>query len=505
MIRGLLLMVMMAIRFCIWGQPLDTLRLGSTQVAADGRSAADSLSHIAGETSDRMDSLLRASMHRRKVDSLTVLIWGNNLKEKIQQQFSEQRITRLGDSLRSVGIPSPSIDEYADSLKSCSNNMVGLVANRQDELHRRLTLRYNRWASSARKFSYDTVSGTISDSARLKIPSMAQPNLVTPEIAGFSELTDIPTLVPTDFEDLDIPMEVIRIGGPEALPNFEQLSDWDSGLGELSVPELAVPSTIRQLGTDPGGAIEAAALQNAEVQTVTQEMEAGRAAALPPISPEEIRAIGSPGELEKLGGDVAVDHLAGRQNELNGAMTQMGMYKKKYSSLGSLADVKMNSWLPVNGLKGKPFKERFRVGLNIGAKSSGDTVLIDIYPNASYRVTGRIEAGLSLFYRLRMAAATFDQQRPVWGVSSFAVVRTFKSLFVRLELEASNWPSASAQQEAPQRDWRWNPYAGLQSSFKIGKRWIGLVQMMYGFDQSLKDVFPERLSARAGIQYKLTR
>jgi len=44
---------------------------------------------------------------------------------------------------------------------------------------------------------------------------------------------------------------------------------------------------------------------------------------------------------------------------------------------------------------------------------------------------------------------------------------------------------------------------GIQTNFKLSKRLIGNVQMLYNFDSSLKDGFPEKLTARVGVQYAL--
>ncbi len=51
--------------------------------------------------------------------------------------------------------------------------------------------------------------------------------------------------------------------------------------------------------------------------------------------------------------------------------------------------------------------------------------------------------------------------------------------------------------------WRWSFYTGIQTNFKISKKWTGNVQMLYNFDSSLKDGFPEKMAARVGVQYNL--
>jgi hypothetical protein len=130
---------------------------------------------------------------------------------------------------------------------------------------------------------------------------------------------------------------------------------------------------------------------------------------------------------------------------------------------------------------------------------------LDFYPNASYRITGRLEAGLGAVYRVRVNTSTgeFYQHNPVWGITSFAVVKTFRSIMLRFEMDGNSYPKTALPDQTLYRDWRWTFHSGIQSNFKLGKQWTGIVQLLYNFDNNLKDGFPEKLTMRAGVQYRL--
>ena len=77
---------------------------------------------------------------------------------------------------------------------------------------------------------------------------------------------------------------------------------------------------------------------------------------------------------------------------------------------------------------------------------------------------------------------TFDQRNPVWGLSTFAVVKTFKSIFLRFEMDGNSFPKTTAPDQSSYRDWRWTFHSGIQTNFKLGKLWTGNIQMLYNFD-----------------------
>lgn len=83
------------------------------------------------------------------------------------------------------------------------------------------------------------------------------------------------------------------------------------------------------------------------------------------------------------------------------------------------------------------------------------------------------------------------------------MVKTFRSVYIRFESDATSYPEYTNTEGEAYRDWRWTFLSGIQTNFKLSRQLSGNIQMLYNFDKSLKDVFSDRLSLRFGVQYKL--
>lgn len=473
---------------------------------------SDSLTHQAKAfeqvASRKFDSLASLASASRWRDSLSVSSWSADMQKAIEHSLSTERITLFSDSLRRKGLPEPAIARHADSLLRKKESLLNEVAGQQTKLQKRLTSRYDEWSSSLReKFNLDSAGVRLPGLDKSSLPQVR--NTGTSSIPGSNtpDIPVMPALESADFASLGMSPELTSIGGSSAIPSTDQLGEW-----QKSVPAMADPggmlndqlSTIKGITTDPGAAAEKAAGQVVEVNDAAKGLREAEHLKTNNEMLKTAEQMKDPNASMEMGKQQAMDHFAGQEAALQGAMKQMSKYKQKYSSLGSLSEIKKNDWLPKNGLKGKPFRERFRIGLNLGYKG-GDTLLFDLFPNASYRITGRIEAGLGAIYRIRVIQKPFgfDQHDPVWGMTSFVIVKTFKSVFIRVEMDGNSFPVNGSSDHPAYRDWRWSFYSGIQTNFKLSKRLIGNVQMLYSFDYSLKDKFPEQLRARVGVQYKL--
>ncbi len=481
------------------GQRLDTGRADSLLQRIDhqGKTLLDSINSI-------------ASINRYR-DSLRILVWSDSLRQRVNLRYDSRAIASIVDSLRRIRIPHLSITHSTDSLVRVRETFLKEVSEKQRTLQESVLGRYTRWSESIRsRFNLDSAGARPPG-----LPSGA--NAVTlpdPALAGGTQapgtsvdLPQIPSLQTEDFSGLGVSPELKAVGGDLALPNAQQLSALDSYLPEMPDPMKEINGQIagaKAFKDNPGDAVEKTATNIAEVKQATSALKEAEA------MKQQSEALNVAGELNS-GEDgaalrkEAMNHLAGQEKVLQSAMSQMAKYKKKYSSIGILSEIPKNNWLPRNGLKGQPFQKRFRVGLNSGFKPQGDTLHMDLYPNASYRITGRIEAGLGANYRLCIDSdpLALKQQNATWGLHVFTMVKTFKSVFIRVELDGNNLFKSETADHPAYRDWRWAFHTGVQTNFKLGKRWTGNVQMLYNFDSSLKDGFPEKLSPRIGVQYSL--
>lgn len=487
----------------------------SQDVAVQMTSQADSVLHHRILKSGtwqikRIDSIRSRDALSQLRDSLKIARWSDSLRSRIESKFAQGHLERKLDSLRMLKLQEPRIKGFSDSLIARKTGLLTEVGEKQKALQGKLSDRYGDWMKRVRD-RFDL------DSAGVKAPKPSLPGVELPagqmpsqfNVPGLNAvapgLPAMPALNSEDFSSLGLSKELSSIAGPLAVPSTDRLRSWDNNIPSLpmSINEFAGRAgEVKSMTKDPDKIAKTA------VQQVSEVSAAGKAlneAEKLKSDNEAMKVADQMKDLDATANKEVTNHLKGKDKAVQGAMEQVAKYKMKYSSLGSLADIKKNDWLPRNGLKGQSFRERIRLGLHTGVKSISDTLLLDFYPNASYRITGRLEAGLGAIYRVRVNTKdfTFDQHDPVWGMSAFTVVRTFKFIFLRFEMDGNSFPKTASPDQSSYRDWRWTFHSGIQTNFKLGKQWTGNIQMLYNFDSSLKDGFPERLAMRAGVQYKL--
>ncbi len=464
---------------------------------------AESVGRISSKAKDSLNSLASLSRFR---DSLTINAWSDSLRAKVRDRFSMNQLDRFADSLRSLRVPEPLIARSADSLLRQKTSLLEEVGEKQLGLQQMVSARYQTWTTSLRrKYNLDSAGAKLPNAdfgtSAFTPPGTDLPSMHSDQPTG---LPHLPALESSDFGSLSVSPGLSAIGGPLTIPSAPQLGEWQKELPTMpdAMGELQVMS-YKDLASDPSDAIEKGVTQIGEADNATKQLAEAEKVKEQAEVLKAAEQLKDPASVK----EQAVNHFAGKEAELQGAVSQVAKYKKKYSSIGSLSEIPKNDWLPRNGLKGKPFIERFRPGMNLGVHGNSDTVLVDIYPNVAYRITGRIESGLGGIYRLRVPTNPFgfDQQQPVWGVAIFMVVKTFRSVFIRLETDGTSHVKQNAAEQSSYRDWRWSFHTGIQTNFKISKRVTGNVQALYNFDSSLKDGFPERLTARLGVQYKLKK
>ncbi len=466
----------------------------------DTQPLSDTLQH-------HLDSLSRVASVSRFTDSLRVNAWSDGLRRQVNLKFGTKGVNARVDSLARAGVPTAKIIAYKDSLSQKGKSLLNEINTRQGSLQEKVSARYNNWFNSARKkYNLDSMNvktPALPSSALPDIPN--QSNLNVPQVSAL-DASPIPELNSSDFAALPLSPDLKQVAGDFTIPTDTQLKSLDSQLpntNDLVQQYAGQLGEVKSSLKDPGTAAEKQVSQLAETQGISSQAsamnqlnsnEAMQAA-------EKLKGADSPEALLP----AAVDHFAGKEVVLQQAMDQMAKYKDKYPSLPSIADVK-KTWWPHNSLKGVPFRDRIRAGINLGFRSVPDTLLMDFFPNASYRISGRFEAGMGFLYRLRVNTRefSFNQQNPVWGWNTFVVAKTFKSVFLRVEMDGTSY-TRTRTDNATYRDWRWSFLSGIQTNFRIATQWSGNVQMLYNFDSQLKDGFAEKLYVRLGVQYKWER
>ena len=499
-------------------------RLGLSRADSIIDRANTRLEGFQSDISHKFDSLKGKANLQRFKDSLNIRGWATGMKMKVINKVSLDSIefTSKIDSLQGLGLPFERQRTQYDSLQRKKAALIGEIKGKQQELQQKVSQRYDGWTKNIRtSLKLDSLGVKLPGSDLSKklpvelrdptngigLPNVGGiPNTNLPN-AGLTELPGIPALNDKDFANLGLSNDLAKTGGNISLPSMDQLHQWDQSIPSFSGSDGQMKEYAQML-KDPSKAAEGAVSQIGAAQEVSKELahaeqlkQQNEALQLAEKmkNPESMK-----GEVKKLATAEAVNHFTGQEKVLKGAMSQMSKYKKKYARIGSLSEIKKKYWLPVNSLKGKPFRDRFRVGMHAGVQRLKDTVIVDFYPNASYRISGRLEMGAGAIYRLREETKSWslDQRNPVWGLAGFGIFKAFKSTYLRAEVDANSYSKPAADDIPSAREWRFSFLAGTQTNFKISKSFTGNVQMLFNFDRNIKDAFPEGLTTRIGAQYK---
>ncbi|MFN5431027.1 MAG: hypothetical protein ACK498_09845 [Cyclobacteriaceae bacterium] len=438
--------------------------------------------------------------------------------------------------------PPTFVQRKIDSLQNKQQALLNEISAKQNQLQEKLNTRYKKWgrkldslglktpteafakvdgintniSSIGTNGQLNTLNPKLPIAPNVNFPSASLPN--TPTFAKASvgapnasmPNAPIPSLNSNDFANLNLSKDLSNVGGKLSVPGTEQMKQWNDQLKNVSDPLKDATGKLNDAKDalkDPGKAAEEATKQLKDVNALGKEMSNAEKLMKDNEALKTAEMMKDPEKMKEEAAKQAVDHFAGKEQALKQAMDQMGKIKMKVPSLESLDKLPKNYKWPKNGLKGKPFRERIRFGTNFGVQGKRDSIIVDLFPNVSYHLTGRVELGGGMIYRLRESTKTwqFDQANPVWGFNMFGTFKMFKSVRFRVETDAANYPKFGGIGEPIERRWRWTWLAGVQTEFKINQHFTGNVQMLHNFDKSLTAGFPEQLVLRFGVQYKFNK
>ena len=201
----------------------------------------------------------------------------------------------------------------------------------------------------------------------------------------------------------------------------------------------------------------------------------------------------------------AVDHFAGKQEQLKAAMEKISKYKQKFTSASSIKDLPKR---PPNAMKGKPFVERLVPGLYFQHQQK-NFYLIDVNPYLGYRITGRLTASLGWNHRYAYDKRnrTFNRDSRIFGPRGYIDLKVGKGFIAHFEGESMNAFVPSTLVGNPddgQREWVWSFMTGLKKEYKIYKNLKGTALIQYNwFNKYYKAPYVDRLNSRIGFEYML--
>lgn len=201
----------------------------------------------------------------------------------------------------------------------------------------------------------------------------------------------------------------------------------------------------------------------------------------------------------------AVNHFAGKEEQLQKAMEQMSKLKQKYSSLNSLSEIGKKR---PNEMRNKTFRERLMPGIALQIFRKGDNFTVDFNPYVGYRFTGRITAGPSWVQRFAYNTRLnqFDADARIFGPRVYGEYKLGKGFSPRLEGEAVNAfvppKFVTKFDDLGSRQWVWGAFAGVKKEFKISKKVKGTSLIMFRLiNTDRKSPYPDVVNVRIGFEF----
>ncbi len=460
------------------------------------------------------DSLTRKATH--KIDSVTT--YNNKSLDSLQRGFHHQT-----DSLqRAYAAPMNKLHSELNRLnhKKDSLNKLKLptqsVTHKIDSVEREQTKKLNELNADIAKVKKETLAKV----SALHLPPQAQKEVdaFTKNIHGFS--------VPNNFFRLPgMNLKIPGIGGMPSLgipsnlsipttsiPSLQKmnLNLTSGGIPSLSQLEGSLGKDIKQLQSMGNLANEKAleqdvmkvASQNAEVKSIVQEQSKVTGMASELSKAKDAKGMEAVAQQQLA---PAVNHFAGKEQELNSAMSQVSKLKQKYSNVKSMTELPKRA---PNPLHDKPWIERIVPGVNYFIQSKQYT-LVDVNPYIGWRFNPRLTASVGWNQRIGVAHGGLNTRMydRVYGVrSSVSYLWTHGILFTASPEVMKAYVPTNGLLDQKQQATVWGVYAGIRKNFPFYKSLSGYSEVLYHFSQKPgQNIYGDRVVFRFGIEMKLKK
>lgn len=341
------------------------------------------------------------------------------------------------------------------------------------------------------------LAGTKIPTADISIPPLDNPlptDLVVPDVLNLPAGEDIGGLADPLAPDLTGPVPMLSGELPATAKELSALSE---GVPLEQVTDV-LPASVDNIASDVQGRAEGLAGTSGVTEQLTL---AGQSM---PVLPEAGDEDAAKEELKSQARQVAVNHFAGKEEQLQQAMDKLSALKRKYGSIQSLADLPKK--VP-NPMSSKTFVERLVPGLLFQVGRT-DHWLLDINLYLGYRFNERMTAGAGWNQRVAYdgEANGFATQPAIYGPRLFGAYDIGKGFSGRLEAECMNTyvpPQFASRPDSPAgREWVVGVLAGMKKTYTITRRLKGTVAVLYNlYDPYHRSPYKSRLNGRFGVEW----
>ncbi|HCW07632.1 MAG TPA: hypothetical protein DGG95_09750, partial [Cytophagales bacterium] len=430
-----------------------------------------------------------------RIDSLSK--FKNYSLDSLQKNFKHK-----SDSLqKTYAAPVKKLDGALAQLNHQKDSLAKLnlstasVTNKIDSLEKSKTQQLNELNSKISSLK----SETLSKASSMQLPSDAQHELesFTQNIHGYS--------VPTNF--FSLPSSDLPTGSLPSMPSANLP-------GNLSVPTVNMPSVSN---LDPSLSKDINQLQSLKGKTSAEALEldaknvASQSSELKGMFKDqaqvdkmekELGALKNPKSADSIALaqlKPAINHFAGKEQELQSAMSQVSKYKEKYSSVKSLAELPKRA---PNPLKGKPWYERTVPGVNYFVQNKS-YALVDFNPYVGWRFNPHLTISLGWNERIGISHGEFRTNKydRVYGVRASASYLWTHGITFKVAPEVMDaFVPTDGTRDVKHEATVWGLYAGIKKDFPIYKKIKGYSEVMYNFTQHGQNIYGDPVSFRFGIE-----
>lgn len=455
--------------------------LAADSIRSNYQSAVAKINATKNEFNDKIDSLTRldlpATPFKQKLDSL------QDVRQKIESKFTS-RLNKLksgtSKKLNSLDLP-PEYQQPIDDLTRKINEM-GLSTDGMTLPD----LGFSGYSIPEMNGAGDLMQGlgkTGDVNALGKLPDIDTP-------AG--EIKDVSQQVQSYQDDIKSAVpDGLKQGTQQAQTYQEDIRNITEGkAGDVE----KIPKSIEQQASKVKGIDE---LQ--KKSGVVDEQEAKLEDFKDPEMAKK-KAV-------EMGKKAAVDHFAGKQEQLKAAMEKISKYKQKYSSVSSIKDLPKR---PPNAMKGKPFIERVVPGLYFQYQQK-NLYFLDINPYGGYKLSGRFTVGAGWNHRIAWDSKgkVWNERSIIFGPRVYLDFKLGKGFIAHLEGETMNSfvPSTLiGNPDSGNREWVWSFMTGLKKEYKIYKNLKGTALIQYNwFNRYYKAPYVDRVNSRIGFEYVIKK
>lgn len=445
------------------------------------------LDSIGMKQKQKLDSIQNAasnSFNSIKLSYDSVNTAAHNAASKIQHSV---------DSLTTLQLPIDKFTTKLDSIADWQNTKLGKLKLKADSVR----------SKTLEKINSMELPPALQEQAQ-KLTSNVQkldislPNSQLPDLALKNSLS-LPT---ADLPGIENPLgqSIPSVDGNLNLPSV------GGEVGEVTDKIEQASGMIPKNVDDIPKAIEQQAGKVSEVQAISEQM--GQADQYKDVltqgqDPEAMKQQA----LDKAK-EVAIDHFAGKEQQLQEAMQQIAKYKQKYSSVQSLADLPKKR---PNEMKNKPLIERVIPGIAFQIYRK-DEWLVDLNAYAGYRFTGRLTAGAGWNHRIgyNVDKRYFSSELSIYGPRMYGEFKAFKGVSGRAEVEWMNTyvpPKFSSKPNDPEgKEWVFGLMVGIKKEYRFFKNVKGTVLILYNVhDPHHRSPYADRMNMRFGFEFPMKK